>query len=256
MALPATELEALTLDYWDKGTWDQYFLGNVLMYRLLKKGKTYTGGKLIRETLMYGQPVGGAFNAQSQFDTTKRDEHTSAFFKQAYYYEPVTWDIDDETQNSGPEAIVDLVDSKLNAAQKKIRQQMGIDLYGNSTYGGTGRGILGLPAMISQSTTAYGQISNTDLPEWTAGAALNVAGPLTFSVVRTLRTACVVGDDPSDEPTIFVTTRELLDVLRGLTLPQLRYEHAELADIGFKNIDFEGTPVVGTSSARAGTFSH
>lgn len=251
MALTTTELEALTRDYWDKGSWDQYFLGNILMYRLLKKGNKYTGGKKIRTILDYGEPHGGDFNAQSTFDTNKYEEHTAAFYTPAYYYEPVTYDIDDIVQNTGPEQEVDVVNAKLTKAQKKIRSKMADDLYGSSSYGASGRKILGLPAMCS-TTSTYGEIAVADMSEWAAGAVTSTTEPISFGVMRTLRTACTVGDGPEDEATIFVTTRTIMDAVKGMTLPMQRFENVELAQVGFKNIIFEGTPVVADYKCTSG----
>ena len=244
MALTLSEIEALTLDNWEKGSLDMYFLGNVMLYRLLKRGKKYSGGKAIRVTIGYGQPVGGAFNSQSTFDTKKREEFNAAFFTKAMYYEPVTYDIDDQTDNAGPTAEIKIVAEKLTLAQTKIRYSMAYDFYNSSTYGSTGRSILGLPAMISQTSTSYGQVSNSDIAEWTAGAVTTTAEPITGSVMRKLRTACQVGDEGKDEPSIMLTTRILKDQVEDQTQASKRYENTELAEIGFKNLMIDGIPLV------------
>lgn len=253
MALTETELNAVSDVYWQSGgAVDQFFKGNVLMYRMLKKGNKYPGGKKIKQILEYGEPHGGSFNSVSTFDTNKYEEFTAAFFKAAYYYEPITYDIDDEVENAGDAQKVDLITSKLKGAQKKIRSKMADDLYASTSYGSTGRKILGLPAMISTATTSYGEISSTDLPEWTAGAVTTTTESLTLSKLRTLNTSCVVGDDPGDEPTINVTTRTLMDVVKSQTLPHLKLENSDLADFGFKNVIFEGKPVVADYKCTSG----
>ena len=244
MSLSLTEINALTQDYWEPGAHDQYFKGNALMYRVLRKGKKWNGGDYLRVVIEYGQPVGGAFNSQSRFDTTKREELNAARFQPAYYYEPVTFDIDDKVRNAGSAAQVDIVAAKLSNAQKKIRQSMAIDFYNNLTQGATGRGLLGLPAMINTGTGAYGQVSSSDIAEWTAGTVNTTGGPLSYATMRAGRTACQVGDGIEDKPTIMVTTRTLFDVVEGQTQVNQRYEEAELAEVGFQNLIVNGIPVV------------
>ena len=244
MALTLSEINACTQDYWEPGAHDQYFKGNALMYRILRKGRKWDGGDYLRVVIQYGEPVGGAFNSQSKFDTTKREELNAARFAPAYYYEPVTFDIDDKVRNAGTAAQVDIVAAKLTNAQKKIRQSMAIDFYNNATMGPTGRGILGLPAMMSTATTSYGQISNSDISEWTAAVANTTGYPLSYAIIRALRTACQVGDGVEDKPTIMMTTRTLFDVVEGQTQVNQRYEEAELAEVGFQNLVINGIPMV------------
>jgi hypothetical protein len=242
--LNLNEINALTQDYWEPGAHDQYFKGNALMYRLLKKGRKWSGGDYLRVVIQYGQPVGGSFNAQSKFDTSKREELNAARFAPAYYYEPVTFDIDDKVRNAGSAAQVDIVAAKLTNAQKKIRQSIAVDFYNNSTQQPTGRGMLGLPAMMSSSTTSYGQISSSDIAEWTTGVANTTGYALSYAIMRAGRTSCQVGDGIEDKPTIMITTRTLFDVVEGQTQVNQRYEEAELAEVGFQNLVINGIPLV------------
>jgi hypothetical protein len=117
------------------------------------------------------------------------------------------------------------------------------DLYASTGYGTSGKKLVGLLGMISASAT-YGGIAVADLTEWVAGAVTATAEPITFTVIDTLLTSCLVGDDAGDEPNLLVTTRTLFSAIRSLTMPHLRLEHGDLADMGFKNIDYLGSPIV------------
>jgi hypothetical protein len=252
MALTLGEIEASTREFFDsKEAQDVYYKGNVAIYRMLKKAKSWDGGIYIRQVLDYGQPIGGDFNAASKFDTNRYDTLTAARWTYAMYYEPVTYSIDDVVQNAGVAQEIDIVQNKLTKAQKHLRSNMADDFYGSSSSGGTGRKLLGLPAMVSQTST-YGGIAVAELAEWKAGAVTTTSEPITFNVIRTGRTSCTVGDDVNDEPNLLITTRTLLDAVKALTLPHLRLEHGDLADVGFKNIDFEGAPLVGDYKCTAG----
>jgi hypothetical protein len=251
MALSLGEIEAATQEFWEKGAQDVFYKGNVAIYRMLRKAKPWDGGIYIRQVLDYGEPLGGAFNSASKFNTSRVDTLTAARWTPGYYYEPVTYSLDDVVQNAGVAQEVDIVNTKLTKAQKHIRSKLADDFYASTGYGGTGRSLVGLLGMIG-TTTSYGGISSTDLAEWTAGYISSTAEPITFNVIRTGRTQSTVGDDVNDEPNLLITTRTLLDAVKALTLPHLRLEHGDLADVGFKNVDFEGAPLVGDYKCPAG----
>lgn len=245
MALTLDEINATTQEFWDKDpiVQDVYYKGNVLIGTMLKGSRKWGGGTYIRQVLDYGQAIGGDFNATSTFNTNKVETMTAARWTPGYYYEPVVYDIDDMVKNAGPAQEVDIVNQKLAKAQKHLRYNLAYDMYNSSSYGTSGKKIVGLPGMIS-TTTTYGGIAVADLTEWIAGAVTSTAAPITFGVIDTLLTSCLVGDDAGDEPDLIVTTRTLFSSIRNQTLPHLRLEHGSLADMGFTNIDYIGNPIV------------
>ena len=251
MALTLDELNATTQEYWEPGAQDVYYKGNVLIGTMLKGAKTWDGGTYIRQVLDYGQPMGGDFNASSTFNTNKVETMTAARWTPGYYYEPVVYDIDDMVKNAGLAQQVDIVNQKLTKAQKHLRWNLAYDLYHSTGYGTSGKKLVGLLGMISASAT-YGGIAVADLEEWVAGAATSTAEPITFNVIDTLLTSCLVGDDAGDEPDLLVTTRALFSSIRIQTMPHLRLEHGNLADMGFKNIDYLGNPIVRDYACPAG----
>lgn len=256
MALELNEIEALTQDFWYPRAYDNYFTGNVLCYRLLKKGSKAPGGVKIRVPIYYGGPHGGPFGTNSAFDTTKYDDHNAARFEWTKYYEPCTYDMDDELMNSGPQAEVDLVMSKLKMMQKGIRDQMAEGIYSDGSLINGVKQIDGLFAMInSSSSTAYGSLTEDDLSEWKPGAVTTTTEALSLPVLRALRTACEFGNGMEDSPTLFITTPELLDVFRGILQSQQRFTtNEDLAKVGFRNIEFEGVPVVSDHKCPDGYF--
>jgi len=253
MALALDEIQSITQDFWYPGAADNYFKGNVLMYRLLKNGGTASGGVKIRQVIWHGSPDGGAFGPSSTFDTTRRDKTNAARFNWSLYYEPVTYDIQDKVQNSGPEAEVDAVMTKLDMAQKAIKDSMANDIYGDGVATGDEWPLTGLAAMInSTSATSYGSIAEDDMSVWAPGAVTTTTESLTLSVMRTLKRACKVGDDNADRPTLYITTDALRDVYESLLQPQQRFENADLASAGFSNILFDQRPVVGDMKCTSG----
>src|SRR4030042_5053216 len=137
MALSLNEIEATTQEFGEPGAQDVYYKGNILVFTMLKDAKPWDGGTHIRQVLDYGQPLGSDFNAASTFNTTKVETMTAARWTPAYYYEPVTYDIDGEVKNAGVAQQVDIVNQKLTKAQKHIRSKLADALY---TYDAVGTG--------------------------------------------------------------------------------------------------------------------
>lgn len=254
MALTLSEIQAATQDYWLPNSYDQYFTSNLLIYRMLKDGKKLPGGEKIRVPLEYGAPVGGAFGENTLFDTTRRDEIQAARFDWAYYYEPCTYSMKDKVQNAGPAAEVDIVMTKMNRMQRKVKWTLGEDIYGTGTPVADEKPLTGLKAMINSTTsTAYGGITEDDLPEWSPGTVTTTTEALTLTVMRKLRRDCEIGDGEGSEPSIYICPTALLDVYRGLLQPQQRLIDPNLANAGFKNMEFEGVPVAKDGMCPAGT---
>lgn len=254
MALTLDEIQSITQDFWYPGAADNYFTGNVLMYRLLKNGGIATGGVKIRQVIWYGSPDGGSFGPSSTFDTTRREKMNAARFDWALHYEPVTYNIEDKIKNNGPEAEVDSVMTKLDMAQKGIKDSMADALYSTGVAIGDEWPITGLQGMINAtSSTSYGTIAEDDMSVWKPGAVTTTAEALTLPVMRTLKRNCQVGDANEDRPSLYITTTTLRDVYEALLQPQQRFSDDKLASAGFSNLLFDTVaPVVGDMKCPSG----
>lgn len=253
MALTLDEMQSITQDFWFPGAVDNFYKANVLMQRLLKNGRTATGGLKIRQPIFHGNPVGGAFGENTKFDTTRRDQINAARYDWAYYYEPVTYSLKDKVENSGPEAEVSSVMTKLNMAQNAIRDSMGDDVYLSLTQG-ENKPLTGLQAMINSTTsTAYGTISEDNLAEWKPAAVTTTSEALTLPVMRKMKRDAKVGNSGEEKPTIYLTTDAGRDAYEALLQPQQRFTDSKLAAAGFDNLTFDGgKPVVGDTKCPDG----
>jgi len=248
MALTLSEIQSTTIDYWYKKAFDNYYNSNVLTHRLLKAGRTVDGGEKIRVPLWYGSPQGGSFGNNSKFDTTRRNQINAARFDWGYYYEPATYDIQDKVENAGAAQEVDIINTKLNMMQSAIKESMSDGIYGTGTGAPGTKNITGLLAMLNATTsTAYGGITEDDLPEWAPGATTTTAAGLTLAVMRTLKIDCKVGggaNGGSKYPSLYITTDELLNKYESLLQPQQRFTDDGLGSAGFENLAFNKKPVV------------
>lgn len=248
-----SEFQSTTQDFWFPKAVDNFYNANVLMQRLLKDGRTVSGGLKIRQPFWHGNPIGGAFGENTKFDTTRREQINAARFDWAYYYEPVTYGITDKVENAGPEAEVNIIMKKLDMAQSAIRDRMGDDIYLSLSQGAV-KPLTGLQSMINTtSATTYGGVAEDDIAEWKPAAVNTTAEALTLPVMRTMKRSAKVGNTGQEKPTIYLTTDLGRDTFEALLQPQQRFTDRKLAGAGFDNLTFDGgKPVVGDTKCPTG----
>lgn len=251
MALSLTELQAVTDVYYaTKEAQDIYFKSNILLYKLMggENGRsTIPGGKSIDVPLEYGEMPSQSFKADTNFLTTKTEILNKAQFPWSAYQSTIVYDLDDNRENSGEAAIVDIVETKLRNAQKTIRKAMAEAVYGKATT--IGKDIVGLGNLFDLTKTdtinydPYGGISQSDMSNW-AAMVDDTAEPISFVVMQKIRRLASIDDDKEGKPNLYVTTELLKDAFEASLHTQARYSSAKLVEAGFDNILFGGMPVV------------
>ena len=249
MALTLTELQSITDFYVDSTDNDIYFKSNVLLYKLLSQGKTIPGGKKIQVVLEYDKGNTGTYGAATDLPLSKKEIYNAAFFRWAAYYAGVTVDLEDQRQNSGDLAIVNMVNGKLKNAQKGIRQEMAEDVYGSAS---AGTELLGLGDLFNTSdTTPYGEIQEHDMPTWKANVD-TTDEDISFKVMQKIRRLASIDDNTEGKPNLYITTEALKDGFEASLQTQTRYSDVKLVDAGFDNILFGGAPVVADNKQSSG----
>jgi hypothetical protein len=132
---------------------DNISLNNALLNRLKKRGKVkpVSGGRTIVQELEYAQ--NGTFKRYSGYEAVNispSDVFTGAEFNYAQAAVAVSISGLEMLQNSGEEAIIDLLESRIQNAEKTITNNIALDCYSDGTADG-GRQIGGLQLLISKN---------------------------------------------------------------------------------------------------------
>lgn len=256
MALTFSELNAMTDEYYySKEAQDIYFKSNILLYKLMggENGRhVVPGGTTIDQPLEYGELPSQSFDASTTFNTTKAEVLNKAQFPWAAYQATIVYDLDDNRENSGEAAIVDIVAAKLRNAQKTIRKAMATALYASAAT--PGKDMLGLGDLFQSAvnTIEYGGIAEADMPEWAANSDATVED-FTFTTLQKIRRSASIDDDMEGKPNLYITTEVLKDYFENSLQTQSRYSNAKLVEAGFDNILFGGMPVVTDNKVAAAT---
>ncbi|MFA5322865.1 MAG: phage major capsid protein, partial [Smithella sp.] len=200
MALTLTELEATTKDYFladNRKAIDIYFNDSFYMdYSMNKKKailKRYSGGKKIKCHLNYDGQEGGFYDKNSTLSSDDKETLNAAFFTTKHCYGNATIHRNDELENAGEYAEVELAVNKLEGAQKTCRKKIAQQIYANN--GDGAQEITGIKAMcFGAAATKYGDIAENDLvaadgtKPWKAVNTTGAAA-ISLSAIRTLRSS-------------------------------------------------------------------
>lgn len=142
---------------------DNVTKNNALLARLKKKGKvkTVSGGRTIAQEMEYAE--NGTFKRYAGYEAlniSPSDVFTSAEFNYAQAACAVSISGLEMLQNSGPNAIIDLLESRIQNAEKTMTNNIALDCYSDGTADG-GRQIGGLQLLVS-STPATGVVGGID----------------------------------------------------------------------------------------------
>ena len=139
---------------------------NAMLKRLRMRGnvRPFSGGNVIMEEIMYPDSTTTNANSYSGYEAiniTPNSPISSAQFNIVQYSAAVTLNGLEMLQNSGKEAIIDLMEGRIRVAEAQLANRISNDLYLDGT-GNGGKNITGLGAAItSVPTNIYGGIDRS-----------------------------------------------------------------------------------------------
>jgi len=224
---------------------DNVSLNNALLMRLKKKGKVkpVSGGRTIVQELEYAE--NGTFKRYSGYETlniSPSDVFTGAEFDWKQAAVAVSISGLEMLQNSGPEAILDLLESRISNAEKTLVNNIAADCYSDGTADG-GKQIGGLQLLID-STPSTGTVGGIDASTTIGSFWRNIAGTGTAATAANIQTLMnavalqlVRGTDRPD--LIVAGTNKYKFYLDSLQAIQ-RITSEEMAGAGFTSLKYFG----------------
>jgi len=243
MPLTYVQLSAITTKKIMPNLKDNIFDSNPLLQRLKKKSyESVDGGLSIQQPLNYAQSATGDwYSGADTLDLTDTDVMTAAEYSWKQIYEPISISRMDELKNQGDSGKLKLLKNKTMIAEKSIMDKMGTGLYNAGT---NAKAIGGLRLICSASNTVGG-ISQSSYSWWQAQVDSSTT-TLSIAKMQERFNLVTIG---SDGPSVIMTTRSLYNAYYALLQPQQRFQGEEDAKGGFKNILFNGVPVIADSHA-------
>lgn len=184
---------------------------NALLRRLKQRGnvKTFSGGNVILQEIMYNDSAQANVNSYSGFETINigvNSPISAAQYAISQYAASVTISGLEMLQNSSKEQIIDLMDGRMSVTEAQLNDRIANDLYLDGT-GNAGKNLTGLKAAVPDTATSgtYGGINRSTFSFWqtksysgvtNGGAAVTAAN--IYQYMTALAIQMVRGNDKTD----------------------------------------------------------
>ncbi len=229
---------------------DNVSKNNALLHRLQKKGKvkTFSGGRTIVQELEYAE--NGTYQRYSGYESLNiqpSDVFSGAEFQIAQAAVAVSISGLEMLQNAGDEAIIDLLESRIENADKTLVNNIAIDCYSDGTASG-GRQIGGLKLLVS-STPSTGSVGGIDPSTsqgtfWRNIAASSVttygAAATSANIQSYMNRICLQLLRGTDSPDLIVADNNYYRFYLESLQSMQRTTSNEMAAAGFPSIQYCG----------------
>lgn len=167
-----TDIIATTIQSRSGDLADNFTNNNALLRRLKSKGnvKPFSGGNVILQEIAYNDATTANVNSYSGYETINVSPNSpisAAQFNIAQYAAAVSLSGLEMLQNSGKEAIIDLLEGRIEIAEGQLMNRISNDLYLDGT-GNSGKNLTGLTAAVADapSSGTYGGVNRATFAFW------------------------------------------------------------------------------------------
>ena len=238
-----TDIIATTIQSRSGELADNLTQNNAILQRLQQKGnvRPFSGGNVILEEIMYDDSATNNANSYSGYEVLNISPDSpisAAQYKISQYADSVTMSGLEMLQNSSKEAIIDLLDGRMQVSEARLLNRISGDLYGDGT-GNGGKNLDGLGAAVAVSPTSgtYGGINRATWTFWrnqitTGATSVNILSKMTDAAIKQIR-----GTDKAD---LIVAGNTMYSYYVGALQSIQRIAAEESGAAGFASLKFYG----------------
>ena len=248
-----------TLESRGKKIADNVSNNNAAYLKMAQRGnvRPFSGGHKIIEPLSYAENANaGWFSGADVLTTGLTDELTAPEFTIKQLAATVVMTGLDRIKNSGPEAVIDLMEAKIKVAESTIENSLNEGLFADGT-GCDGKELTGLGAAVPITVTnTYGNINRNLAANawWRSRATDSGAAPSSATLLGLFNTEYYALSRGTKHPDLVLCDDVTFGVLEGIVQNLLRFSTSKMAEMGFTSIMYKGADVVlSTGIGDAGT---
>lgn len=249
MAFPnVSDLITTTLEHRSTEIADNVSQNNAILAQLKKSGriKTVSGGRLIYEPLSFQENSnGGWYSGYDTLPVAAQDVITSAEYPWKQYAVPVTISGLEQMQNSGKEALFDLLEERINVAEATMANDISQGLYSDGSAAG-GKQLTGLAAAVpvDPTTGVYGGINSNLWPFWQSYALDTGAAPAANTIQGHFNTAWANLVRGADTPNLILVDGTVWQAFTASLQLIQRITDPDTAKLGFPSLKYMTADVV------------
>jgi len=244
------DIVATTIENRSRTAADNITRNNALLNRMSRRGtvKPFSGGRTLWQELEYAQNSTAMFySGYEQLNISPSQIFTAAEFPIRQAAVAVSISGLEELQNAGEEEMIDLIAGRVRNAEETLRALIAWGIYSN---GSQPKSINGLQQLVAPTPT--NQVGGIDGNTWefwrniSFGAITDGGAATTSANIRrymdTIYFQLIRG---TDAPDLIVGDNTTYRLFNESLQPQQRFEDADLANAGFRSLQYMGgTPVV------------
>lgn len=248
------QIASTSLKKYRKTLSDNVFKRMAFFYKMMENGRKEleSGGEKIVEPLtISANSTAGGYSGYQTIDVTPQEEISAAEYVWAQYASSIAISGRQERQNAGETQIIKLLEAKAQIAEKSLRREMDIDLFG-STLNAENK-LNGLQSLIDTTSTVGGiNRSSGDNAFWQANVSASVGSFATLGL-NAMRTAYNnASDEGQDTPNFGVTTQSIFEFYEKSLQSQQRFQDNKVADGGFMTLKFKNMDLFWDSNVASG----
>ncbi len=220
---------------------------NALLKVLNKRGnvRPFSGGNVILQELSFAENGNvGYYSGYDLLPVAAQDVISAAEFSIKQAASPVVISGLEELQNSGKEAIIDLLEGRINVAEASLANLLANGIYSDGT-GSGGKQITGLNAAVAVTpTNTYGGIDRSTWSFWANQVDNDAAAPTATTIQGIFNALYASQCRGSDHPDLIVVDNATWATYMASLQANQRFMDADSADLGFPTVKFMGSSVV------------
>tara|TARA_R110000744_G_scaffold2621_2_gene10423 strand:- start:703 stop:1644 length:942 start_codon:yes stop_codon:yes gene_type:complete len=248
MASPnLSEIITTTLRNRSKNLADNVTNHNALLSRLNGKGNTntVTGRQIVRELEYASNGTVGFYSGYETLDVSPSDVLTSATFEYKQLAGNVTISGLEQIQNSGTEAVINLLDSRIGVLEKTLMNTLSTSLYSDGT-GTDGKEVGGLQLIVADAGTGtVGGINSTTYSFWqNAQTTASSSAFSTTNVQADMNTMYLNLVRGSDSPDLIMADGNAYKSFLGSLQAIQRITSDSMAKSGFTSVAYLNSDVI------------
>jgi hypothetical protein len=246
MATTAEQLDqivASTLDKWRPKLVDMTVKRSSVLAALEMRSRIIEkGGKSLKIPFRYAlNDTVKSYEGYDLFDTTPQGGFGHAVFDWRQVVGTVTIDGKTLRVNSGPEAMLDLMEEKMTQLEDSFARKFNEYLFALTP---GAKDPLSLPVLVDDTGTLGGVDSSTE----TWWKSVVVPGPVDLTTMAGVRTLSNVENTLSVNGAtarkFHFTTQANYEAYEALNPPLIRYEGERVADLGFKSLAYKDSEII------------
>jgi len=236
-------LLSTTLQNYQPTLVDNIFKDLVLLNHLNERGRVQVedGGTSIVEPLMYAvNNTVSSYSGYDAIDLTPQDGISAAEYQYKQMAASIAISGIEEAKNRGTEAIIKLLNAKVQQAELSLKSSLNDQLFGDGT-GNGGKDFNGLGNIVGTQNNTVGGIDASTNSWWNPTQGTTMGAALSLVNMADVYNRASKG---SDVPDIIVTNHTLFEEYESLLTPNVRYQDVAKANAGFQNLMYKQTPIV------------